>query len=254
MLLSRRSFERHEPFKDSKCIYIFGEGVREFNYFKFFKEFDSRIKIEVYPLQSEGENNSPSGLYNIACNSLLKPQDNPIPVYDDFRDWMDEIWIVLDTDIDRDSSRIPQIEQIRLACREENQRLSLTNEFSDVWNIVESNPCFEVWLYYHVENEKPDFDGIEISSTWKSFLDTALKGGFDLRKHPQLIGDAIKNAELNYQEIDFKPGVACTQVYRLAKSIYPLILEKLTAYPLILEKLTALKNKQCLKFRTPDLA
>lgn len=69
MILTNRLFKRREPFKEAKCIYIFCEGAkREFQYFNFFKEIDSRINIEIYSLDSN-EDNSPLGLYKIAEKS-----------------------------------------------------------------------------------------------------------------------------------------------------------------------------------------
>ena len=53
MILTNRLFVREEPTRDAKSIYIFCEGKeREFNYFMYFKELDSRINIEIYKLES----------------------------------------------------------------------------------------------------------------------------------------------------------------------------------------------------------
>ena len=49
MLLTNRLFERQAPSRTAKSIYIFCEGAkREYQYFKYFKEMDSRINVEVY--------------------------------------------------------------------------------------------------------------------------------------------------------------------------------------------------------------
>ena len=221
MLLSKRSFERREPERDAKCVYIFCEGITEYDYFRFFDKLSEKIKVVVYPLDSEAEDNTPTGLYNIACNCLKSSGENPNPKYE-LSDDVDEVWIVFDKDVDRDLSREPKIVQARENCKNENQLLK-----REVWNIAESNPCFEVWLYFHFKNNKPDFEGIQISKKWKSFVDAISKSGFDPRKHPQLIGEAIINAETNYHETDRRPIVASTQVYRLGKSIYSLIKERM---------------------------
>lgn len=217
MLLSRRSFERREPDRDAKCIYIFCEGIREYDYFRFFDKLSEKIKVVAYPIDSEAEDNTPSGLYAIACNCLKPSEENPNPRFELSED-VDEVWIVFDTDVDRDLSREPKIEKTIENCEMENRPFA-----KNVWNVAESNPCFEVWLYYHFEKLMPNFDAMEISKNWKSFVDVISKSGFDSRKHPQLIGDAIKNAEINYHATDGRPAVASTQVFLLGKTIYPLI-------------------------------
>lgn len=51
MILKNRLFERVPPSRKAKSIYIFCEGARrEFDYFEYFKELDSRINIEIYQL------------------------------------------------------------------------------------------------------------------------------------------------------------------------------------------------------------
>jgi hypothetical protein len=51
MILTNRLFERVPPSREAKSIYIFCEGAkREYDYFEYFKQLDSRINIEVYKL------------------------------------------------------------------------------------------------------------------------------------------------------------------------------------------------------------
>ncbi len=61
MILTNRCFEREPPTREAKSIYIFCEGVkREYEYFKYFREMDSRINVEIYKLNPK-EDNSPLG-------------------------------------------------------------------------------------------------------------------------------------------------------------------------------------------------
>lgn len=70
MILTNRLFERQPPSREAKSLYVCCEGAkREYQYFKYFREIDSRIKIEVNKI-SPDDNNSPSGLYNLAVNSF----------------------------------------------------------------------------------------------------------------------------------------------------------------------------------------
>jgi hypothetical protein len=207
MILSRgRIFSRQEPNRDAKSIYIFCEGKdREYKYFNYFKEIDSRLNLVVYELKGE-EDNSPKGLYLLAQQSLVISEENPNPKYELIEG--DEVWIVLDTDKDINDSRKPQIKVLREDCITQN------------WQVAQSNPCFEVWLYYHQEVEKPNFEGIEISAKWKTFVGEVVKGGFNPRKHPILIQQAITNAEINFiKNEDGWPDIASTEVFRLGQAI-----------------------------------
>lgn len=214
MILTNRLFERVPPSRDARSIFIFSEGaVREFNYFQFFVELDSRINIEVYKLKKH-EDNSPLGLLKIAENCILKTIENPNPKYNFIEG--DQVWIVLDTDKDKADSRTPQLKQIKSLIK---QRES--------WFLSVSNPCFEVWLYYHFFTENPEIIHPEKCSNWKSFLNDSLRGGFDSRKHPIYIEKASSNSKLTFKIVDGLPSEGCTDVYHLADSIIPLLKEKL---------------------------
>lgn len=210
MILKNRLFERREPSREAKSIYIFCEGVkREYQYFQYFKEIDSRINIEVYQL-TENDDNSPFGLYNIAVKCIIKTEQNPNPKYELIAG-VDETWFVIDTD--KWGDRINDLK---------NNCLSHTD-----WYVAQSNPCFEVWLYYHFFVALPSFEGIEASANWKPYLDSCVLGGFDSRKHPILVNSAIENSIKNYSESDEMPIIGCTSVFRLAGSIYNLVKDKI---------------------------
>ncbi|MFC0656445.1 RloB family protein [Mongoliitalea lutea] len=216
MLLSRnRLFERKAPSREAKSIYIFCEGKRrEKHYFDYFKELDSRINVEVYELD-EKEDNSPLGLLKIAQRSMLESDDNPNPIYN-FQD-NDEVWIVLDTDPDKHESRKEQIEHIR-------------NEVSklEAWSVTESNPCFEVWLYYHFHEQFEVFESSDFCKGWKDKVNQAIPGGFDSRKHPIFVQRATVHAEKNFKSHESgHPSVGSTEVYHLSKSILPLVHDKI---------------------------
>lgn len=206
MLLKNRLFTRVESEKNAQKIYIFCEGKdREYNYFRYFVGMDSRLNLIVHEL-SGNENNSPNGLYQLAIDSLLISEENPDPMYD-YRTH-DQVWIVVDTDKDKMDSRRQQLLDTRKNCA------------ARTWNVAESNPCFEVWLYFHLENKKPVFEDIDISSKWKKFVGSVFKGGFDPRKHPILIQTAITNSEACFtMNQDNAPDISTTEVFKLAKKI-----------------------------------
>ena len=215
MILTNRKFIRQAPNRVAKSIYIFCEGAkREYQYFMYFKEMDSRINVEVHKINN-GDDNSPLGLLNIAKESILVSETNPNPKYSFVE--KDEVWIVLDTDKDKDESRKPQISALYDECAKN------TN-----WFVAQSNPCFEVWLYNHIQADNPEFEKNEYCSAWKDLVNESVKGGFDSRRHPIYIQKATKNSEANYvEDKENNPIVGCTQVFRLSKSILPLVEEKI---------------------------
>lgn len=213
MILTNRLFERQAPSREAKSLYIFCEGAkREYQYFEYFREIDSRIKVEVNKLNPD-ENNSPKGLYDLAVSSFSgnKPkftlQEN------------DEVWIVIDTDPDKSNSREEQIMQIKEVCQSK-----------DNWFVVESNPCFEVWLYFHQNEKIEEFESDDICKSWKQKVNESYDGGFDSRRHPIFIEEAIQNAERNFDsDKNNRPLKGSTEVYILAKSLFAVIKNKIRA-------------------------
>jgi len=211
MILTNRLFVRKAPAREAKSIYIFCEGTkREYQYFLYFKEIDSKINLEVYPLKDD-QDNSPAGLFKIASDCIIKTESNPNPKYEIIEG--DQVWIVMDTDIDKLESRKDPIKELRSKC----------NELK--WHVAQSNPCFEVWLYYHFENIKPKFEGGSTCKAWKPLLDPI--GGFDSRKHPIYIEEATINSETNFAEIEGLLDVGSTEVFKLSKAILAIIRDKI---------------------------
>ena len=208
MLTRNKLYERKQPEREAKLILIFCEGEkREFQYFNFFSELNSRLRIEVEP---PTEGNDPIKLYESARKKTEKSENNPNPKYDIQQE--DEIWFVIDTDTWKE-----KISELRVACT------GLTNRF-----ISQSNPCFEVWLFYHFSDSVPSDKLLVSSKEWKTYLDSVRPGGFDCRKHPVYIEKAIINAGKNYSEINSVISPGSTQVFLLAKKILPLVKKEIT--------------------------
>ncbi len=132
MILGNRLYERKEPDRDATLCIIYCEGSkREPQYFQYFEGLSSRIILEVVEADSHGDN-SPSGLYQRACSDIEGSSPGSLVKYEVGEG--DQVWFVIDTDTW--GSHIPNL---RLGCA------GKTN-----WHVAQSNPCFEVWLYYHL--------------------------------------------------------------------------------------------------------
>lgn len=209
MILTNRLFTRREPEKNAKSIYIFCEGKkREFQYFQYFQGIDSRINIVVYPLQGH-ENNSPTGLFQLAAQNLLQTETNPVPKYELLEE--DEVWFVIDTD-----TWGSKVGELRELCT-----------FHRNWNISQSNPCFEVWLYFHFFDDPATFQWREVCDSWKTFLPEVIPGGFHSNKHAILIGRAIEYAEKCFAFENDVPALGCTEVFQLGRIIYGVCWKKI---------------------------
>jgi len=204
------------PSKEAKSIYIFCEGiVREFQYFEYFREMDSRIKIEVIKPEPHG-NTTPKGIFTMAekyfhKKTMAKGKNSYTLMKGD------EVWIVFDTDKDKLETRKPQIEEIRKQCQQKTG-----------WFPAESNPCFEIWLYYHRYKEKPDEQEVLKFSRFKEYLNSKIRGGFNYKYHTIFIKTAIENSKANYSETnEGTPAQWSTQVFRLADSMYSILGSKI---------------------------
>ena len=94
--------------------------------------------------------------------------------------------------------------------------------------LIISNSCFEVWLYYAEKSDRcttfniPQ-DKLNISSAFKTWANTQIKGGLKPKKAIFNIEQNIKNAKNNYFEIDGLPTLFSTQMFRLAEQMFPYV-------------------------------
>jgi len=194
-LRNKRSYEKKAPFRSSSLFVIVCEGEkREPQYFEFFDGLSSRIKVKIIP--SIDGKSSPLHLLTNANLEL-----NKIQFVED-----DELWFVIDLD-----KWTSQIHQLQNECKDKVN-----------WHIVISNPCFEVWLYYHFSSNKPSKE-VNTCSDWKQLLNSIEPGGFDSGRHAQLIISATTRAKECHSETGYLPDYGCTQIFRLAEKIIPLV-------------------------------
>lgn len=193
-------YEKKAPFRDAFYFIIVCEGTnREPEYFRFFDGMSSRVKI--VPVAST-IGSSPRLLIDVAIE-----KEKELEVNID----KDRVWFVIDTDRWRN-----QLHEIRQEC---DERIN--------WKVAQSNPCFEVWLYFHAKAQLPGLENMEKCSAWKPYLPKVIKGGFTPVTHPIAIEFAIANSKSVYQSTGYFPNLGNTQMWQLAEELLPLIKKEL---------------------------
>jgi len=196
-LIDRRDYRKKPPFRDATLFVIICEGERrEPDYFSFFDRLSSRIKVRAVPCTKgkSAPNHLLSNAYSVVSENALTKND--------------QLWIVLDKDRWN---------------RKSFDAILSTSQSKHNWKIAISNPCFEVWLYFHFKTTLPELTGNSGCSSWKSLIPRINPGGFDSKRHPILIETASENARANYSATGYFPNPGSTQVFLLAEEILPLI-------------------------------
>lgn len=203
-LTRNKIYERKAPTLEAKKVYIFCEGDREVSYFKFFTGFSSNI--DIIPIGSEEGKSDPLKLKGQAKEHFQKTPLNA--------DYRDEVWFAIDTDRWNENDKITQLKTF---CAQNK-----TDKNS--WEVTQSNPSFEVWLYYHFIEEKPKDEEVKAFTTFKAYLNQKVAGGFDARKAPVRIKTAIDNSLKHFRKDEKEqPVLYTTEVHNLANSIYPFL-------------------------------
>lgn len=111
-----------------------------------------------------------------------------------------------------------KISELRDFCKAQNDGLS-----EEAWFVSQSNPSFEIWLYYHFFDNKLQKAAVDQYSSMKEFVDALIPGGFDSRKHPAKVETAIQNASAVYEEENNAPALYSTETFKLGKVILPFV-------------------------------
>lgn len=206
-----KKYEKEEPSKEAKKVYIFCEGHKEKEYFDFFKNLNV-TNLEIESIPPHNNQSAPTKLKENADDLFFSKGAK----YNLDPEYKDEVWFVIDTDRWRNG-----ISSLRNYA---TQKSTTDNK----WQVVQSNPSFEIWLYYHFYNVKPLEQEVK-KFKLKTFVNNKITGGFDNGKHPKFLEQAIQNAEKNHSEDDnsHQPDLYCTQVFHLGKSILPFVKDKL---------------------------
>ncbi|RYE14248.1 MAG: RloB domain-containing protein [Sphingobacteriaceae bacterium] len=197
----RLPYIKRAPFKKATLFVVICEGQnREPEYFRFFEEMSSRVKI--VPVPSVDGNSSP---IKLIANAVEIEEELGVSSKDD------QVWFVIDTDRWR-----TQIHELRNECDQHPH-----------WQVAQSNPCFEVWLYYHVKDVLPELAYMHECNNWKPLLHRTIRNGIDLKNHPIVIETAIINSKATCIETGYLPEPGSTQLWRLGEALLPFIQEEL---------------------------
>lgn len=209
----KRGYSRDLPqelVRDYRLFAIACEGgKREPEYFKLFEHFSSRVKVDVIEKKVLDEElfhkhetkSSPKWVLDRAIHYV--DQEGLIDE--------DELWFVMDID----KWELEQLHEIIQYCNEKEN-----------WNVVLSNPCFEVWLYLH---KKVSFKstGAKICNDFKKEISEFDKGGYNPLNFISEILTACEHAKgLDSDSKNPLPKLLETKVYLLAESIFKFVANK----------------------------
>ena len=214
MIQRRRDYDKREPSRDAHKIYIVCEGKgTEPSYFAFFEGLSSNLQVITIP---PTDGTDPLKLMELAKQVLIGDSREFTVEYEHG----DTVWFVVDTDTWEKEGKI---EPLRQFCSQKNA--AIPSEYDEVkaysaWNVAQSNPSFEIWLYYHFYENKPVSDEVAKRASFKEYVNSTIAGGFNFEKDPVRLESAIVNAERNFQvDKESKLFEYSSEVYILGKEI-----------------------------------
>ena len=218
MITRIRQYTKREPSRDAHRVFIICEGeLSEPKYFSFFEGLSQNLCVITIPPESGTD---PIKLAQHAEEKF----DAEMGKYS--LDYLqgDSVWFVIDTDTWEKEGKVAAL---RKYCKERNQELyakhTETKQY-DAWRIAQSNPCFEIWLYYHFYSDAPSTDEVIDYETFKQFVCDRIHGGFNYQSDPSRLKTAIANARKNFHLDDQgKISLYSTELYSLGEEIYSFV-------------------------------
>jgi len=187
-----RGYKKGRAHRDARLFVIVAEGVREDEYFAWFNEQNQRIRVKLI---DRVENRSAPSHFLERIELFIKetgwsPNEN------------DQLWLVLDVDKWQ---------------RESITTLEIAVQGSPNWFIAISNPCFEVWLHYHLAA----VISLELDSCTKlkQHLHEVTHTGYKVEDFGPLLKIACLNASNADASNGNYPDFLQTKVYRLGKEM-----------------------------------
>jgi hypothetical protein len=193
---TNRQYKRGEPHRDATLFIIACEGaVREKEYFEHLGTYTTRIRVKV--LENKDKNSAPKWVLESGAKYAEE-----IGLTE-----TDQLWFVMDID------RWPeaQLRAVYEACQAGKN-----------WNIALSNPCFEVWLYMHVDDIRNSKS--TSCNELKAALPNKIKNGYSKETFIPLIRKAHKQAQaLDTDPKHFIPEKMRTKLYLLSAEVFEIL-------------------------------
>lgn len=213
MIQRRKDYSKKAPSKEASKIYIVCEGKEtEKGYFEFFEGLSSNLQLIIIP---PADGTDPLKLLELAKSLFLSDTGR----YSlDLRQH-DQVWFAIDTDT---WEREGKIQPLRDFCAGQNEKVASHDEIKpySAWNVTQSNPSFEIWLYYHFYEIPPAADDINEYPSFKSYVHNKIMGGFNHHKDPARIKDAIENSSKNFsRQANGNPALFSTEQHLLGRQI-----------------------------------
>lgn len=168
MIQRRKEYGKREPSRDAHKIYIVCEGKgTEPAYFSFFEGLSSNLQVITIP---PDEGTDPLKLMERAEHILIG-EDRIYAL--DYKHG-DTVWFVIDTDSWEKEGKITPL---RVFCSQQNEAIpQILDEVKsyNAWNVAQSNPCFEIWLYYHFYNTKPQEEDVSKYASFKEYVNSVI--------------------------------------------------------------------------------
>lgn len=214
MIQRRREYGKKEPSRDAHKIYVVCEGKgTEPDYFGFFEGLSSNLQVIPIPPKYGTD---PLKLMERAQQVLIGDEREYTIDYQHG----DTVWFVIDTD---EWEKQGKIAPLRDFCGQQNASIPVSLDevkAYNAWNVAQSNPSFEIWLYYHFYDKMPEEEEVEKCASFKEYVNDTISGGFNFDKDQVRLEDAIANTE-RYFSLDGRRLVRkyATEVFALGKEI-----------------------------------
>lgn len=195
-----REIPSDELKRDYRLFAIACEGSkREKEYFQQLEGISSRVVVE-YIEDQEYEKDPPSSPQHVLRRAIEYAESNAL-------NDEDSVWLVMDVDRWGDKA----LNEVNEECKQRHN-----------WHTVISNPCFEIWLLYHTNDDISKLN-IGTSKDCKTTLDAQTPKGYDPKRYIVLIKDALRNAKNADQSKGWYPKPGNTKMHALIEALMKFI-------------------------------
>ena len=213
-----REIPTDELKRDYRLFAIACEGSkRDKEYFQQFEGISRRVIVE-YIEDEEYKTDPPSSPEHVLRRAIEYAENAGL-------NDEDSIWLVMD--VDKWGNKV--LNDVHDEC---SQRKN--------WNIILSNPCFEIWLLYHTVENLNDIQ-IATGKDCKIALDAQSPQGYDPKRYILLAKEASRHARAADKSNGWFPEIGNTKIYLLIDALLNFVSSR--EFELFTEKITAMISK-----------